>query len=73
MLVGREDGWGFTRCTAGIARFHIFTNGDVTPCAYLPAKAGILLTDGVDTCGTEGVARTYAKNFGDNCWFLYTI
>ncbi|MDI6811127.1 MAG: SPASM domain-containing protein [archaeon] len=30
----------FTGCTAGITRFHIFPNGDVTPCAYLPAKAG---------------------------------
>jgi radical SAM protein with 4Fe4S-binding SPASM domain len=31
---------GFTGCTAGITRFHIFPNGDVTPCAYLPVKAG---------------------------------
>jgi len=37
-LVG--DGSGFTGCTAGITRFHIFPNGDVTPCAYLPVKAG---------------------------------
>jgi Mg-chelatase subunit ChlD len=36
-------------------------------------KAGILLTDGKDTCGTKGVARTYAQKFGDNGWFLYTI
>jgi radical SAM protein with 4Fe4S-binding SPASM domain len=40
-LVDREDGGiEFTGCTAGITRFHIFPNGDVTPCAYLPAKAG---------------------------------
>jgi len=39
-LVNREDGLEFTGCTAGITRFHIFPNGDVTPCAYLPAKAG---------------------------------
>jgi Mg-chelatase subunit ChlD len=36
-------------------------------------KAGILLTDGFDTCGTEGEARTYAQNFGNNGWVLYTI
>ncbi len=30
----------FTGCTAGITRFHIFPNGDVTPCAYLPVRAG---------------------------------
>jgi hypothetical protein len=36
-------------------------------------KAGILLTDGNDTCGTEGVARTYAQKFADNCWVFYTI
>lgn len=29
-----------TGCTAGITRFHIFPNGDVTPCAYLPVVAG---------------------------------
>lgn len=39
-LVNHEDGIEFTGCTAGITRFHIFPNGDVTPCAYLPAKAG---------------------------------
>lgn len=39
-LVDREDGTKFTGCTAGITRFHIFPNGDVTPCAYLPAKTG---------------------------------
>lgn len=39
-LVDGEDGLEFTGCTAGITRFHIFPNGDVTPCAYLPAKAG---------------------------------
>ena len=39
-LVDRDDGTEFTGCTAGITRFHIFPNGDVTPCAYLPAKAG---------------------------------
>lgn len=39
-LVDRVDGIEFTGCTAGITRFHIFPNGDVTPCAYLPAKAG---------------------------------
>jgi radical SAM protein with 4Fe4S-binding SPASM domain len=39
-LLDREDGLEFTGCTAGITRFHIFPNGDVTPCAYLPAKAG---------------------------------
>lgn len=39
-LVDREDGIGFTGCTAGITRFHIFPNGDVTPCAYLPVKTG---------------------------------
>jgi len=39
-LVSREQGRRFTGCTAGITRFHIFPNGDVTPCAYLPAKAG---------------------------------
>jgi hypothetical protein len=37
------------------------------------SKAGILLTDGDDTCGTEGAARTYAQNFGDNGWVLDTI
>lgn len=31
-----------TGCTAGITRFHIFPNGDVTPCAYLPVVAGNL-------------------------------
>jgi len=31
-----------TGCTAGITRFHIFPNGDVTPCAYLPVAAGNL-------------------------------
>jgi len=36
-------------------------------------KAGILLTDGYDTCYTEGTARTYAQYFGNNGWFLYTI
>ncbi len=30
----------FRGCTAGISRFHIFPNGDVTPCAYLPVRAG---------------------------------
>ena len=30
----------FTGCTAGITRFHIFPDGDVAPCAYLPVKAG---------------------------------
>jgi radical SAM protein with 4Fe4S-binding SPASM domain len=35
-----DGGNGFTGCTAGISRFHIFPNGDVTPCAYLPVKAG---------------------------------
>ena len=39
-LVDPEDGIEFTGCTAGITRFHIFPNGDVTPCAYLPVKAG---------------------------------
>ncbi len=39
---GLVDGYEpeFTGCTAGITRFHIFPNGDVTPCAYLPVKAG---------------------------------
>ncbi|MHC1567849.1 MAG: radical SAM protein [Candidatus Syntropharchaeia archaeon] len=32
----------FVGCTAGITRFHIFPNGDVAPCAYLPVKAGNL-------------------------------
>ncbi len=36
----RENEIGFTGCTAGITRFHIFPNGDVTPCAYLPVKTG---------------------------------
>ena len=39
-LVDRVDGTKFTGCTAGITRFHIFPNGDVAPCAYLPVKAG---------------------------------
>ena len=39
-LVDHTSGITFTGCTAGITRFHIFPNGDVTPCAYLPAKAG---------------------------------
>jgi radical SAM protein with 4Fe4S-binding SPASM domain len=39
-LVDHNSGITFTGCTAGITRFHIFPNGDVTPCAYLPAKAG---------------------------------
>jgi radical SAM protein with 4Fe4S-binding SPASM domain len=39
-LVDHSDGRTFTGCTAGITRFHIFPNGDVTPCAYLPKKAG---------------------------------
>ena len=30
----------FVGCTAGITRFHIFPNGDVAPCAYLPLKVG---------------------------------
>ena len=30
----------FTGCTAGITRFHIFPDGDVAPCAYLPVTAG---------------------------------
>jgi len=30
----------FTGCTAGLTRFHIFPDGDVAPCAYLPVKAG---------------------------------
>ena len=36
----RDNEIEFTGCTAGITRFHIFPNGDVTPCAYLPVKAG---------------------------------
>ncbi len=32
----------FVGCTAGITRFHIFPNGDVAPCAYLPLKVGNL-------------------------------
>ena len=44
-LVDRKDGMEFTGCTAGITRFHIFPNGDVTPCAYLPAKAGNIRED----------------------------
>ncbi|MGB2727459.1 MAG: radical SAM protein [Halobacteriota archaeon] len=39
-LVDHGDGIEFTGCTAGITRFHIFPNGDVTPCAYLPVKTG---------------------------------
>jgi radical SAM protein with 4Fe4S-binding SPASM domain len=39
-LVDPADGVGYTGCTAGITRFHIFPNGDVTPCAYLPVKTG---------------------------------
>lgn len=39
-LVDHDSKLEFTGCTAGITRFHIFPNGDVTPCAYLPAKAG---------------------------------
>jgi len=39
-LVDHDDGIEFTGCTAGITRFHIFPNGDVTPCAYLPVKTG---------------------------------
>ncbi|HDS44840.1 MAG TPA: radical SAM protein [Methanomicrobia archaeon] len=39
-LMERGDGLHFTGCTAGITRFHIFPNGDVTPCAYLPVAAG---------------------------------
>ncbi len=39
-IVDRVDGTKFTGCTAGITRFHIFPNGDVAPCAYLPVKAG---------------------------------
>ena len=41
-LIDREDGFEFTGCTAGITRFHIFPNGDVAPCAYLPLAAGNL-------------------------------
>ena len=41
-LIDPEDGFEFTGCTAGITRFHIFPNGDVTPCAYLPLAAGNL-------------------------------
>lgn len=37
------------------------------------SKAGILLTDGFDTCGTRNLARDYATNFGSEGWFLYTI
>ncbi len=36
-------------------------------------KAGILLTDGEECCGTTEAARTYAQNFGDNGWVLDTI
>ncbi|MFZ2070496.1 MAG: radical SAM protein [Halobacteriota archaeon] len=39
-LVESDAGITFTGCTAGITRFHIFPDGDVTPCAYLPVKAG---------------------------------
>lgn len=45
-LVDHECPITFTGCTAGITRFHIFPNGDVTPCAYLPAKAGNLRESG---------------------------
>jgi radical SAM protein with 4Fe4S-binding SPASM domain len=45
-LVDHEDGIKFTGCTAGITRFHIFPNGDVTPCAYLPVKAGNIREQG---------------------------
>jgi len=42
-LKSKEDsGFKITGCTAGITRFHIFPNGDVAPCAYLPVKAGNL-------------------------------
>jgi radical SAM protein with 4Fe4S-binding SPASM domain len=41
-LLDGGDGIEINGCTAGITRFHIFPNGDVTPCAYLPAKAGNL-------------------------------
>ncbi len=42
-LKSRGDGdFRMTGCTAGITRFHIFPNGDVAPCAYLPVKAGNL-------------------------------
>jgi len=42
-LKSKEDGdFRMTGCTAGITRFHIFPNGDVAPCAYLPVKAGSL-------------------------------
>jgi radical SAM protein with 4Fe4S-binding SPASM domain len=37
-----EGGFRMSGCTAGITRFHIFPNGDVAPCAYLPVKAGNL-------------------------------
>jgi radical SAM protein with 4Fe4S-binding SPASM domain len=39
-LLDREDGIEITGCTAGITRFHIFPNGDVAPCAYLPVAGG---------------------------------
>jgi radical SAM protein with 4Fe4S-binding SPASM domain len=39
-LVDHDSEIEFAGCTAGITRFHIFPNGEVTPCAYLPAKAG---------------------------------
>lgn len=45
-LVDHECQITFTGCTAGITRFHIFPNGDVTPCAYLPAKAGNIRESG---------------------------
>jgi len=42
-LKSKENGsFKMTGCTAGITRFHIFPNGDVAPCAYLPIKAGNL-------------------------------
>jgi len=45
-------------CTAGITRFHIFPNGDVAPCAYLPVKAGNLKEKGfLEICNTSEVFK----------------
>ena len=41
MLGISNPAWG-RGCIAGISYFRIFANGDVTPCPYMPARAGNL-------------------------------
>jgi len=48
----RNPSWG-KGCIAGISYARIFANGDVTPCPYLPARAGNLRTTPLRTIWEE--------------------